>query len=64
MSEDLGVQLTLDELSKFKKLNTDMLPELVDFYNKNKNKFNNNGNNNNTNNRPHKKHYGHNAHIR
>ncbi|MCJ7636328.1 MAG: MIF4G domain-containing protein [Nitrososphaeraceae archaeon] len=38
MSADLGIQLTLDELAKYKHLNTDMLPELMDFYNKNKNK--------------------------
>lgn len=41
MSTDLGIQLTLDELAKYKHLNQDMLPELVDFYNKNKlNKLN------------------------
>ena len=41
MSVDLGInQLTLNELSKYKSLNTDMLPELMEYYNKNKHKFN------------------------
>ncbi|ARF09640.1 eukaryotic translation initiation factor 4G [Indivirus ILV1] len=40
MSTDLGIQLTLDELAKYKHLNQDMHPELVEFYNKNKNRFN------------------------
>ena len=41
MSVDLGKvhKLTLDELSKYKSLNSDMLPEFMEYYNKNKNKF-------------------------
>ena len=52
-------QLTLDKLSKYKSLNNDMLPELVDYYNKNKYKFNKQYNNGwkKTGNRNHLKHF-------
>lgn len=43
MTTESPGQLTINEFLKYKPLNTDMLPELVEYYNNNKNKFNRHG---------------------
>lgn len=40
MTTSSPVQLTLDEFLKYKTVNMEMLPELLEFYNTNKNRFN------------------------